>query len=318
MDLQAVNDLCRVLGDPTRVRMLAVLAHESLSVAELTQVTGLAQSRVSTHLARLKEVGLVEMRREGTASYYSAVERDPGSNAERVWKVVADNLEDPLLETDQRRAAALVEARNSDGSWSGSIAGQMERYYSPGRTWESSARAFLGLAQLGDVLDVASGDGALAELIAPRCRSLTCLDLSAKVVGAGMQRLARFEHATFVEGDMHDVPFEAGSFDQVLLLNALAHAKDPSAVIEEAARVLRPGGTLVGATLASHPHAQVVQPYGHAQLGIAPQLLRELCEASGLSVDLCEVTHTERRTPHFEVITLHARRPEGGARSEPS
>lgn len=312
MDLQAINELCRVLGDPTRVRMLAVLAHESLSVAELTQVTGLAQSRVSTHLARLKEVGLVEVRREGTASYYSAVETEEGSQAERIWQAVSTTLSDPLLESDRGRAAALVAARNSDGSWSGSIAGRMERYYSPGRTWESAARSLLGFARLGDVLDVASGDGALAELVAPRARSLTCLDISAKVVAAGMQRLARFGHAQFVEGDMHALPFPDESFDQVMLLNALSYAKEPAGVLSEVVRVLRVGGALIGAALAPHGHAAVVQPFGHRQLGIEAGLLRELCEAAGLNVELCEVTHTERRTPHFEVITVHAARPRPG------
>lgn len=309
LDLQAANDLCRVLGDPTRVRMLAVLAHESLSVAELTQVTGLAQSRVSTHLGRLKEAGLVEVRREGTASYYSASAEGRRPEVEAVWRVLESHMDDPLLDSDRERASALVLARDSDASWSASIAGHMERYYSPGRTWQASARAFVGLARLGDVLDVASGDGALSELIAPRARSLTCLDISAKVVAAGAERLARFSHARFVEGDMHALPFADESFDEVLLMNALTYARDPEGVVVEAARVLRPGGLVIGGTLARHRHEQAVTPYGHVRLGFAPdELLRWMSDA-GLEVRLCEVTHTERRAPHFEIITLHAEKP---------
>ncbi|MBX2811901.1 MAG: metalloregulator ArsR/SmtB family transcription factor [Myxococcales bacterium] len=310
LDLTAANELCRLLGDPTRVRMLVVLAHESLSVAEMTQVTGLAQSRVSTHLGRLKEVGLVEVRREGTASYYSAVapERCPGLSA--VWGAIATQLEDPLLEADRERASALVTARHHGGkSWSASIAGHMERYYSPGRTWQAFVRALVGFAALGDVLDVGAGDGALAELLAPHCRSLTCLDIDKKVTDAGSERLKRFGHVRCVQGDMHALSFTPGSFDQVLLMNALTYAEDPQAVLVEAGRMLRGGGRLIGGTLASHKHHQAVMPFGHIQFGFAPQYLRDELEAAGLQVSMCEVTHTERRAPHFEVITFHAVRP---------
>lgn len=308
LDLQAVNELCRVLGDPTRVRMLSVLAHESLTVAELTQVTGLAQSRVSTHLGRLREAGLVEVRREGTASYYFANEEGRPAPVEAIWSALVRQLDDPLLEADRARARVLVAGRDSGGSWSATIAGQMERHYSPGRTWESASRAFAGLLAGGDVLDAASGDGALAELIAPGCRSLTCLDVSAKVVAAGQKRLARFGHARFVEGDMHQLPFDADSFDLVLLMSALPYARDVRAVLREVARVLRPTGGLIGGTLARHKHAQAVAPYGHVNLGFATDELRADLEATGFDVALCEVTHTERRTPHFQIITLHAAR----------
>ncbi|MEO1232097.1 MAG: class I SAM-dependent methyltransferase [Myxococcota bacterium] len=182
------------------------------------------------------------------------------------------------------------------------------RSLSPGRTWESASRAFAGLLAGGDVLDAASGDGALAELIAPGCRSLTCLDVSAKVVAAGQKRLARFGHARFVEGDMHQLPFDADSFDLVLLMSALPYARDVRAVLREVARVLRPTGGLIGGTLARHKHAQAVAPYGHVNLGFATDELRADLEATGFDVALCEVTHTERRTPHFQIITLHAAR----------
>jgi ArsR family transcriptional regulator len=248
----------------------------------------------------------VQVRREGTASYYSASLDELPTEVEAVWKALSAHLEDPLLESDRARASALVVSRDTDASWSASIAGRMERYYSPGRTWQSSARAFLGLGRLGRVLDIASGDGALAELIAPRAEALTCVDVSAKVVAAGARRLARFPQARFLEADMHALPFEDASFDQVLLLNAMTYATQPEQVVTEAARVLRPGGALIGATLAAHKHVQAVAPYGHQQLGFDPAQLRSWLEAAGLGVDLCEVTHTERRAPHFEVITLHA------------
>lgn len=310
LDITSANELCRILGDPTRVRMLVILAHESLSVAEMTQVTGLTQSRVSTHLGRLKEAGLVEVRREGTASYYSAVTESQHPALLAVWGAISTQLEDPLLDSDRDRASALVTEREMGShGWSASIAGHMERYYSPGRTWQASARAFVGLGILGDVLDIGAGDGALSELFASRSRSLTCLDIDAKVTEAGTRRLSRFPQVRCIQGDMHELPFESHSYDQVLLMNALTYASEPAKALSEAARVLKPGGALIGGTLATHKHVQTVMPFGHIQHGFEPEFIQKSLEKAGLDVSLCAVTHTERRAPHFDIITIHASRP---------
>ena len=305
--LNASADLLRLLGDPTRVRLLHLLASEELTVAELMEATRLAQSRVSTHLGRLKEAGLVRDRRQGQASFYALNEAAMPDAAARLWSVVRQGTSDPLLEQDRDRARALLRARGT--SWADSVAGQMERHYSPGRTWEASLRALLGLARLGVVLDVASGDGALAELVAPRARAVYCLDLSRRVVEAGRRRLAHLPAVRFQVGDMHALPFADARFDQVLLMNSLSYAAEPQRVLAETVRVLRPGGALACVTLAAHRHTAASDSYGHLQAGFDPGALRAGLEAKGLDVRLCEVTSRERRSPHFEVITVHAERP---------
>jgi ArsR family transcriptional regulator len=82
----------------------------------------------------------------------------------------------------------------------------MERHYSPGRTWEATARAFLGLVQLGDVLDGGSGDGTIAQLLAPRARSITCLDRSPRVLAAARARLARVSTVRYLLGELEAIP----------------------------------------------------------------------------------------------------------------
>ena len=113
---------------------------------------------------------------------------------------------------------------------------------------------------------------------------------------------------------MHDLPLSAQSFDQVLLMHALSYAERPARVLEEAARVLRPGGALVGLTLALHAHEAAVRQYSHVQMGFDPEGLRATAEAAGFEVTLCAVTAREKRAPHFEVITLHGLRREGALR----
>jgi len=308
--LQNTTDLVKLFGDTTRVRLLMLLAREELSVVELTAVTRLPQSRVSTHLGRLKEAGLVRDRPQGACCFYSFDRAMLASEAGRVWSVVRDTTPDPLLEQDGKRLKQLMRTRGRN--WADSVAGQMERHYSPGRSWEATSRGLLGLARFGDVLDVASGDGVLAELIAPRARSVTCLDLSRHVMRAARERLERIGSVRFRIGDMHALPFSDAAFDQVLFMSALSYATCPERAIGEAARVLRPGGELAAVTLKKHRHRTIAENYDHRQMGFDPNRLRSLFTAAGFEVSFCEVTAKERRSPHFEVLTLHARRLRSG------
>lgn len=305
LDLEGGTELFKLLGDPTRVRLLSLLGQEELTVGELARATRLPQPRVSTHLARLREGGLVRDRRAGPSCFYSASDEWMPEDARAVWAALRARNGDPLLEQDRERVRDLIGARGE--SWADSVAGQMERHYSPGRTWEAALRGLLGLANLGDVLDIASGDGALAELVVGRARSVTCVDLSRKVAAAGARRLSHLPGVHFRVADMHDLPFAEGSFDQVLLMNALTYSERPSVAIAEARRVLRPGGALAAVTLGRHRHRAVADTYTHVQLGIDPDEIRELLSAAGFEVSLCEVTSREKRPPHFEVVTAHAR-----------
>lgn len=306
--LRATTELMRLFSEPTRVRLMALLAEEELSVAELTGVTQLAQSRVSTHLGKLKDAGLVRDRRAGSSAYYALNVTGMSPEAERLWHVMQESTQDSVLEQDRARAREVVQARTRGLSWADAVAGQMERHYSPGRTWEATARGFLGLCRLGDVLDVASGDGALAELVAPRARSVTCLDVSERVLEAAQKRLSGLSHLRFERGDMQDLPFEAECFDVVMLMNCLTYAPHPKRALREASRVLRPGGLLTGVTLKQHEHARVVETYGHQNLGFRPKRLRRMLMDAQFTVDRCEVTSRESNRPHFEVITFHAQR----------
>jgi ubiquinone/menaquinone biosynthesis C-methylase UbiE len=202
-----------------------------------------------------------------------------------------------------------VRARETGKSWPDSVAGQMERYYSPGRTWEATARGLLGLVRLGDVLDAGSGDGAMAALLAPRARHITCLDRSRKVMEAARQRLGHLANVAFVPGDLHALPFGPDRFDQVLLFNVLVYAESPGRVIAEAARVCKPGGELAVTTLAPHAHREATAAYGHVHAGFAPGKLEGWLAAARLNVERCEITSREKRPPNFEVVSAFATKP---------
>lgn len=309
IDLRTRSELLKLLADPTRVRLIALLAREELSVAELSTVTGLAQPRVSTHLGKLKEAGWVSDRRLGVSAYYRAPLESLDRFDRELWQALLTGTQDPLLALDAERLEAVLAARQSGEAWADRVAGDMERHYSPGRTWETLLRAFTQLLELGDVLDLASGDGVVAELIADRVRTLTCVDISPKVVAAGRQRLAGRGHVRFLEADMHALPLTEAQFDWVLMLQALAYSHDPVRVLSEARRVLRPGGRILATVLKAHAQSGEVAIYGHRNSGFTDTSLRASLERAGLRAVRLSPAGRERRPPHFESLVLIAERP---------
>lgn len=309
MDLEAWSARLKVLADATRVRLLALLEREELTVAELSSITRLAQPRVSTHLARLKEAGLVRDRRAGVSAYYRFDEEGLDAAQRALWRTLREGSDDPLLRQDAERIPSVLAARAADANWADSVAGDMERHYSPGRTWEALARSALPLLAPGRVLDIASGDGVLAELLAPHAQEYICIDASARVVSAASERLRRFGNVRVQEGDMHALPFADDHFDLVVLMHALTYAARPAVAVAEAARVLRPGGRLLLCSLARHEHRAVVAAYGHVNLGFAEKELRRFLEKAGLGIATAETVTREKRPPHFEVISLIGSKP---------
>lgn len=297
--LEQTTALCRLLGDATRLRLLRVLQHESLTVAELTAITGLSQSRISTHLGRLREALLVADAGDGRHAV-TPTSSDDGNAA--LWALIDTRLDDPQLAVDRERASEAVRARSDNTGWAESVAGRMERHYSPGRSWEATALALIKLLNLGDVIDIASGDGVLAELLAHRAKSVTCVDANAAVVSAGQQRLSGHAHVRFDQGDMHQLPYADASFDQVFLMHALTYSKQPQQVLAEATRLLRPGGSLVLATLAAHTHAATTELYDHVNLGFDEAQIAQLADAAGLDLQECRRGAREPKPPYFEVI----------------
>lgn len=300
MDLARTVGTLNVLGDESRLRLCALLRERELSVGDLVRVTGLSQSRVSTHLARLREAGFVRDRRAGQHAFYAlSLDSLPAA-----VKAVLEGTADPTLEGDLRRLAELDAEQR--GALPASFAGEMDLHYSPGRTWQSLSAGLAGLLRLGDVLDVGSGDGAAAAYVARHCQSLICIDTSARMVEAAQQRFAKLPHVRVQHADVHALPFPAGSFDSILLFHTLTYAEHPQRALEECARVLRPGGRVVVLSLDKHDHRAVTTPFGERHGGFSPRTLRSYLTRAGLSVTCAEVACREAKKPHFQVVLATA------------
>ena len=299
MTLSRTIDTLNILGDESRIRLCTLLRGRELSVTDLVRVTGIPQSGVSTHLARLREGGFVRDRRDGPRSFY-ALAVDSISGTARAFLDEAATSADPTLDGDQRRLAELEAERR--GALPESFAGEMERHYSPGRTWQSLAVGFAALLRLGDVLDVGCGDGSVARYLAPYCASLLCVDSNPRMIEAAKGRVDRFPNARAEVADVHDLPYRAASFDSILLFHTLTYAEKPQRALEECARVLRPGGRVVVLALDAHEQASVTGPYGERHPGFKPRALRGLLTRAGLEVTFSDVACRESKKPHFRVV----------------
>jgi SAM-dependent methyltransferase len=314
MDLTGYVGTLNILGDESRLRLCALLRERELSVTDLVRVTGISQSRVSTHLARLREGGFVRDRKDGPRCFY-AIAKDSLPATARVVLDEAAESDDPTLEGDQRRLSELEAERK--GVLPESFAGEMERHYSPGRTWQSLAVGLAALLDLGDVLDVGSGDGAAAGYLTPYCRSLTCIDTNPRMIEAASERLGRYPNARTEVADVHDLPYRASSFDSILVFHTLTYAEKPQRALEESARVLRPGGRVVVLTLQAHEKRDITAPYGERHPGFTPRALKGLLTRAGLHVTFSDVACREAKKPHFEVVLSIAQKPKPGSPKNP-
>ena len=198
-----------------------------------------------------------------------------------------------------RACPAVLAHRAADQNWADTVAGDMERHYSPGRTWETLARSLLQLLGTGDVLDIASGDGITAELLAPHAHSIVCIDSSERVVEAAAKRLKSFTNVQVRQGDMHALELGAQRFDLVLMLHALTYAEHPAQAVAEAARLLRPGGRLLAVTLGQHDHRAAVEPFDHRNLGFSDKELRRFVDKAGLQVSSLETAQSRTQGAAF-------------------
>jgi SAM-dependent methyltransferase len=312
MNVSSCLSVMNLLGDENRLRLCALLSERELSVTDLVRATGLSQSRVSTHLGKLRDGDFVRDRRNGQHSFYALTEGLP----EIARTLLSEAADDPLLRGDRERLAALQAAES--GQLPEGFAGEMERHYSPGRTWESLTAGLAALLDLGDVLDVGSGDGAVAAYLAPHSTSLTCIDTNAPMVAAAGKRLASFSNVHARVASVEQLPFKAASFDAVLLFHTLTYVERPREALRECARVLRPGGRLVVLSLAAHEHSQVTRPYGERTPGFSPRALNAQLRDAGLAVQTCSVAVRESKKPHFQVLLAIARAAQQGSKAKPS
>jgi len=289
----------RVLADVSRLRLLLLLEREELSVAELQEILAMGQSRISTHLAQLKQAGLVEDRKQGKNSLYRLKDRD------WVELLHAAAKEVPEAEEDAKALCLAVEKRSDKvRGYFDELAGKFGRNYVPGRSWKGLSETLLQLMPPMVIADLGAGEGTFSQLLAQRAERVIAVDNSAKMVEFG-SRLAAENGVTNLEyrlGDLEAPPIADSSIDLAFFSQSLHHAPHPAEAVLAAHRLLKPTGRIVILDLKKHGFEQARELYADTWLGFSEVELRRFLENAGFETVRSWIVDHELKAPAFETI----------------
>src|SRR6266498_4129087 len=238
----------RALADPTRLRIMALLEKDELSVNELQEITRMGQSRISTHLGLLQDARLLQSRREGKRTFYKLNQDADAATRDFIQLAVRGARETHEHAADELNLKRVLARRNEQAQvYFNQIAGRFDRVYGPGRSWQAFGHLLLRIVPPLVVADLGSGEGLLSELLARRCKKVIAVDNSEKIVafGAAKARKNGLKNLEFRLGELENPPVDPASVDLVILSQALHHAAVPGQAIGSAHRILRGGGQIM-------------------------------------------------------------------------
>jgi ArsR family transcriptional regulator len=295
----------RALSDPTRLRIVALLEREELSVAELQEVTRLGQSRISTHLGLLQDSELVQSRREGKRAFYKLNENAGATEREFIQLAIRGAKELPENTGDQINLKRVLARRREQAEvYFNQIAGRFDRVYGPGRSWQAFGHLLLRVLPALVVADLGAGEGLLSELLARRCKRVIAVDNSEKIVEFGKAKAKKngLKNLEFRQGDLQNPPIEPGSVDLVILSQALHHAEVPAEAIAAAHNILKSGGQIMILDLLKHNFEKAHDLYGDRWPGFAESDLHHWLENAGFKKIEISVVAREEQPPNFQTI----------------
>ena len=286
---EQLQKVFKTLADPTRIRILRLLEQQELLVGELMEILGMAQSRVSRHLAILREAGLLTDRRKGTyVAYHSSLpEAGPWHDA---WQLARAGLAgDPTAERDDALLRRVLAARTARSG--------RDFFEEVGPDWDAlrrvfgddllRARAIMALVRPPlRVADIGTGTGVLALELARQGLDVVGIDRSEAMLEAARRKVAHESDALrgrveFLAGDAHALPLPDASVDAAFAHMVLHSLEEPERAVREMARIVRPGGRVVLVDFLEHEHGWMRPELGLLWLGFDPDRVAEWLERAG-------------------------------------
>lgn len=297
----------RLIADATRLRLLLLLEREELSVADIQDILGMGQSRISAQLSQLKAVGLLADRRMGKNTLYRLDDDKADSPArERLLALASEaSAEIPEIADDTAALMLLLQKRrDKTRAYFNALAGKFGRHACPGRSWKGLAEMLLHFVPRLVIVDLGAGEGTLSQMLAQRAERVIAVDLSENMVAHG-QRLAA-EHGLgnleFRLGDMENPPVEAGTVDVAIFSQALHHAAHPATALRAAWQILKTGGKLIVLDLLKHQYEEARELYADTWLGFSEVELYRMLEGAGFQNVTVSLVNREEEPPHFQTI----------------
>lgn len=297
----------KLISDPTRLRILSLLERDSLTVAELQEILGMGQSRISTQLSQLKTEGLVDDARAGKNNLYSA--KIPSELAMVVSHAVS---EIPEIPADNLALQHILNKRKDDArAYFDELAGRFGKDYVPGRSWKALAEALIKSLNYRHVADLGAGEGTLSQLLAQRAEKVIAVDLSPKMVEYA-QSLAHkngLHHLEFRIGDIENPPIDGGTIDLAILSQALHHAENPQRAIDAAHRILKSGGRIIILDLLKHTFTEARELYADRWLGFSESQLAAMLKKSGFTDIETLIADKQEAHPKFQTLLGIGKKP---------
>ena len=277
----------RAAGEHTRLRLLALCSYSELSVNELVRILGQSQPRVSRHLKLMVEAGLLERFPEGAQVFYRLSERASVAPLAQALVALLDR-EDAVLSRDLSRLKQVTDARALEAqAYFQEVADrwqEVRKMHVPQEEIEAALRKAVGEEKVSDLLDIGTGTGRILELLADRTQRGIGIDFTSGMLAMARTNLkqAGLSHMQVRKGDMYQLPMDDDSFDLITMNLVLHFSDDPAEAVQEAARVLMPGGKLFIVDFAAHSEEYMRKEYQHRRLGFTDEEMRRYFTSAGL------------------------------------
>lgn len=301
-DLLSLQTTLKLLSDSTRLRLLALLSIEEIAVQELVSITGLAQSRVSNHLALLRRAGLVQDRREGSWVFYRLAEPDPDGalTPELYAATLRPFLAGAQGQADAQALDAVREQRRERSRVTHDALAH--RWVEVGQEFQTGSLRAEACAALVPkrltVADLGCGAGYLTSYLAPRVAKVIAIDHSQKMLDTARGRFAATGLTVeFRRGEMEQLPLADGEVDAAFANLVWHHVADMDRAARELFRVIRKGGTAVITDLLPHDQDWMREEMGDYRLGLRPEDVLGALARSGF-VDLASETIQDHYVVH--------------------
>lgn len=290
LSLDKTVDVLKAAGEPTRLRLLALLFGGDLTVTDLTEILGQSQPRISRHLKLLTEAGLIERFQEGAWAYFRL---SGDGRAFDLARQVVDSVSpsDAQLARDAERLLAVKQARAERAQiyFSRNAAGwdRLRSLHVSDDQVEKALIDMIGDTPFDSLLDLGTGTGRILQLFAPLYRRGIGVDASRDMLAVARSNIdeAGISHASVRHADILNMQLERGAFDLITIHQVLHFLSNPEEAITEAARMLSPGGRVVVVDFAPHEFEYLRDDHAHLRLGFEADTVSGWLNDAGLGVD---------------------------------
>ncbi len=284
-----VVEIVRAIGEPTRLRILALLSHGEMAAGEMSTVLNQSQPRVSRHLKLLAEADLIERRPEGAWVFFRL---NDGGSAGKIAQAILNEVpeRDFIMARDLERLAQVQTHREQQAQAYFEAAAEewetLRRLHQPDEAVEAALSGAIEGHEFEFHVDLGSGTGRMLEVFAPYTKRAEGVDSSRKMLALAR---ARFDNSggkalSVRQGDILALPYPDQSANLVTIHQVLHYLREPNLAVAEASRVLALGGTLLIADFAPHSFEELRERHAHRRLGFTDQEVTQWCEQVGLHV----------------------------------